>query len=335
MAKAKWGVNYSTDTLSLADILHFASLAESAGADVVWTAEGWRDAFVPLTAIAGVAKQLRVGTAISQMARPPVLTALSALSLAELTNGKFILGVGTAPKIWNQNWHGIDVQKPVAQIREYIECVRSVLKATPSSPASFSGAYYKVTDYTPFLSAPIIEFPVYLAGVNRLMIQLAASHTEGLILGPLSSVAYLKDTVHPNLKKGLGKRNGGACELCFTRLCAVDHDAAHARNLVRHAIAFYSVLPYYDIVLSPGGFSSQAQAIRAAFEQGDYQAMVGAVTDDMVAALAFAGTKDDVRAQARQFEGLYDRLILGSPFFGVSPEETRANHEGLIEAFAA
>lgn len=98
---------------------------------------------------------------------------------------------------------------------------------------------------------------------------------------------------------------------------------------------FYSVLPYYDIVLSPGGFSSQAQAIRAAFEQADYQAMVGAVTDDMVAALAFAGTKDDVRAQARQFEGLYDRLILGSPFFGVSPEETRANHEGLIEAFAA
>ena len=95
------------------------------------------------------------------------------------------------------------------------------------------------------------------------------------------------------------------------------------------------MLPYYDIVLSPGGFSSQAQAIRAAFEQGDYQAMVGAVTDDMVAALAFAGTKDDVRAQARQFEGLYDRLILGSPFFGVSPEETRANHEGLIEAFAA
>ena len=119
------------------------------------------------------------------------------------------------------------------------------------------------------------------------------------------------------------------------RLCAVDRDAAHARNLVRHAIAFYSVLPYYDIVLSPGGFSTQAQAIRAAFVQGDYKAMVSAVTDDMVAALAFAGTKDDVRTQARQFDGLYDRLILGPPFFGISPDETRANHDGLIEAFAA
>src|SRR5437899_2044321 len=125
MANAKWGVIYNADSLPLDDIPHFASLAEEAGADVVWTEEGWGDGFIPLTAIASVAKKLRVGTAISQMARPPVLTALSALSLAELTRGKFILGVGTAPKIWNQNWHGLDVQKPVAQIREYIECLRS------------------------------------------------------------------------------------------------------------------------------------------------------------------------------------------------------------------
>jgi alkanesulfonate monooxygenase SsuD/methylene tetrahydromethanopterin reductase-like flavin-dependent oxidoreductase (luciferase family) len=335
MANAKWGVIYNGDTLPLDDILHFASLAEEAGADVVWTAEGWRDAFVPLTAIASVAKNLRVGTAISQMARPPVLTALSALSLAELTRGKFILGVGTAPKIWNQNWHGLDVQKPVAQIRDYIECLRSILKATPDSPTSFTGTYYKVTDYVPFLKAPITEFPIYLAGVNRLMIQLAGSHTDGLILGPLSSVSYLKDTVHPNLKRGIAMRAGGTCELCLMRLCAVHQDAAHARDLVRHAIAFYSVLPYYDIVLSPLGFSTQANAIRAAFSQGDYPAMVNAVTDDMVAALAFAGTKDDVRAQARQFEGLYDRLILGSPFFGISQEDTRTNHAELIEAFSA
>jgi hypothetical protein len=94
------------------------------------------------------------------------------------------------------------------------------------------------------------------------------------------------------------------------------------------------VLPYYDIVLSPLGFSTQATAIRDAFAKGDYGTMVGLVTDDMVAALAFAGTKDDIRAQARQFEGLYDRLILGAPFFGVGPEETRANHDALLEVFS-
>ncbi len=334
MAIAKWGVIYNGDALSLEGILQFASQAEAAGADVVWTAEGWRDAFVPLAAIASVAKKLRVGTAIAQMARPPVLTTLSALSMAELTKGKFILGVGTAPKIWNQNWHNLDVQKPVAQIREYMECIRSLLRAAPGNPVSFAGTYYKVTDYVPFLPSPITAFPIYLAAVNRLMIQLAGSHADGLILGPLNSVSYLQDIVHPSLRRGTSKRNGGTCELCLLRLCAVDRNAAHARNLVRHAIAFYSVLPYYDVVLIPLGFSAQAAAIRAAFGRGDYAAMVSAVTDDMVAALSFAGTRDDVRAQARQFEGLYDRLILGSPFFGVGQEETQANHAELLEAFS-
>jgi hypothetical protein len=83
MAIAKWGVIYNADALPLEDVLQFAFQAESAGADVVWTAEGWRDAFVPLAAIASVAKKLRVGTAIAQMARPPVLTTLGALSMAE------------------------------------------------------------------------------------------------------------------------------------------------------------------------------------------------------------------------------------------------------------
>src|SRR5271166_5832004 len=90
MAKTKWGVAYNADALSLDDMLHFAPLAEQAGADSIWTAEAWRDAFVPLTAMAGTVKTVRVGTGIAQMARPPVLTALSALSMAEYSGGRFV-----------------------------------------------------------------------------------------------------------------------------------------------------------------------------------------------------------------------------------------------------
>ena len=71
MAKTKWGVVYNADALSLDDMLHFAPLAEQAGADSIWTAEAWRDAFVPLTAMAATVRTVRVGTAIAQMARPP------------------------------------------------------------------------------------------------------------------------------------------------------------------------------------------------------------------------------------------------------------------------
>jgi alkanesulfonate monooxygenase SsuD/methylene tetrahydromethanopterin reductase-like flavin-dependent oxidoreductase (luciferase family) len=118
----------------------------------------------------------------------------------------------------------------------------------PPSPAFLSGAFYNVRDYVPFLAAPITDIPIYLAGGNPRTTELAGSHADGLILGPLRSVAYLKGSVHPNLKKGLGRRDGVRCGLCLTHICSVS-DAARARNLARHAIAFYSVLPYYDIVL--------------------------------------------------------------------------------------
>ena len=59
----KWGFVYNGDALTIRDMRHFAPMAEQAGADTIWTAEAWRDAFVPLTAVAGTLKTMRVGTA--------------------------------------------------------------------------------------------------------------------------------------------------------------------------------------------------------------------------------------------------------------------------------
>ena len=166
------------------------------------------------------------------------------------------------------------------------------------------------------------------------MIELAGSHADGLILGPLNSVAYLRDTVLPNLKKGLAKRRGGGCELCLPRICSVNADRSRARDLARHAIAFYSVLPSYDIVLAPLGFADRANAIREAFGRLDFAAMIGAVSDDMVAALAIAGTEDEVHDQARQFTELVDTIILYCPYFGVGLDETRENHANMLKIYA-
>jgi alkanesulfonate monooxygenase SsuD/methylene tetrahydromethanopterin reductase-like flavin-dependent oxidoreductase (luciferase family) len=80
---------------------------------------------------------------------------------------------------------------------------------------------------------------------------------------------------------------------------------------------------------------AQAQAIRTAFSQGNHAAMVNAVSDDILAALAFAGTKDNVREQVHRFEELDERLIPDPPFCGIGPEEARANHAGLMEALSA
>ena len=114
----------------------------------------------------------------------------------------------------------------------------------------------------------------------------------------------------------------------------MNSNAGAARSLARHSIAFYAVLPYYDIVLSPLGFDTEVKAIREAFSRGDIPAMFSAVTDDMVAALALAGTPDEVRRRRAEFEGLADNILIASPYFGVGREETLANYEAMLQAFA-
>jgi Luciferase-like monooxygenase len=69
---------------------------------------------------------------------------LSAMALAEYTGGRFVLGLGTAPKEWNEKWHGLDYGNPVKRMREYVECIRAMWSARPDHPVDFSGQFYKV-----------------------------------------------------------------------------------------------------------------------------------------------------------------------------------------------
>ena len=100
--KWKWGVLFSGDNLTLDETIDFARKAEDAGADGLWTTELGRDAFVPLAGMAARCRRARFGTGVAIFARPPALTEISAMSMAELTQGRFVLGLGTAPPAWNE-----------------------------------------------------------------------------------------------------------------------------------------------------------------------------------------------------------------------------------------
>ena len=121
-----WGVLFSGDNLSLAETLEYARQAEAAGAESLWTTEQGRDAFVPLAAIACETSDIRLGTGVATFARPPMHTETAAMSLAELTDQNFVLGLGTAPPSWNENWHGLKYERPVQRMREYVECIRAM-----------------------------------------------------------------------------------------------------------------------------------------------------------------------------------------------------------------
>ena len=335
-SKMSWGLVFTGDNLTLSEIMSYSQKAQKAGAESLWTTELGRDAFVPLAAIASVAPGLRVGTAVATFARPPMYTETAAMTMAELTKSNFVLGLGTAPPLWNENWHGLKFEKPVKRMKEYIECIRQMWGASIESPITYSGDIIKVLEYTRFIKAPYPSIPIYMAAVRENMLQLAGEIAQGVIVNLLNTPEYFENIVMPNIQLGLSKsgRNIDECEITTLKVCSVHKDRYIARELAKHSIAFYSTLPYFDIVLDPAGFKNEKNIIRNLFLAGDMKGMLGAVTDDMVDVLTLSGTPDEVLTQAKKFEGIVDTLILYCPTFLVTPEESRSNHLAMIDAFS-
>ena len=103
--------------------LDFIRRAESLGFDSAWTAEAYgNDAITTATWIAAHTTKLRVGTAIMQMpARTPAMTAMTAMTLDQLSGGRFILGLGPSGPQVVEGWHGVPYGRPLTRTKEYIE----------------------------------------------------------------------------------------------------------------------------------------------------------------------------------------------------------------------
>src|SRR5438105_8724132 len=118
--------------------------ADRLGFFSVWSAEAYgSDAVTTITWVAALTKQIGVGTAIMQIpARTPTLTATTALTLDELSGGRFRLGLGVSGPQVVEGWHGVPFGKPLQRTREYVEIVRSVWRR--EKPVEFKGQYYQI-----------------------------------------------------------------------------------------------------------------------------------------------------------------------------------------------
>ena len=118
--------------------------ADRLGFDSVWTAEAYgSDALTPLAWWGAQTQNVRLGTGIIQMsARTPSATAMAAMTIDHLSNGRFILGLGASGPQVVEGWYGQPYPKPLARTREYVEVVRSILKR--DKPIDHHGVFYDI-----------------------------------------------------------------------------------------------------------------------------------------------------------------------------------------------
>jgi probable F420-dependent oxidoreductase len=323
--------------MPLADLVDLGVAAEDAGFDSVWHVEIQREPIVPLAAIAARTTRIRLGTGVAIWARSPVLASLVAANLDELSGGRFLYGLGTGPPEWNRRFHGMGYERPALRIREYVDVMRGAWKAAQDgSTFDYDGELFRVEGYQRSLRQVRERIPIVLAAVQERMCELAGEIADGVLFNVLSTPRYVLEYALPYMERGAARagRSVGDVERAAAITAAVDEDRQQARRWASHQIAFYSVIPYFDVMFRLHGFEREAAAIRDAAGRGDAVGMIAAVSEEMVDTFAIAGTPDQCREQLSAW-GVLDVAVLFPPTFQLSDDEIVANHRALLETFAA
>src|SRR5512143_1191765 len=199
--------------VGLSEVPRIASSAEQLGFDALWASETRHDPFLPCALIAEHTTKLHFGTAIAvSFARSPATLAYAAWDLAAQSRGRFILGLGTQVKAHIERRFGMLWPDSVTgKLREQIQAIRALWDSWQHrSKLNFRGTYYKLTLMSPFFDPGPIEHPevpIYIAGVNAGLAQLAGEVCDGFVVHPFHSLRYLREILLPAIAIGEGKSN--------------------------------------------------------------------------------------------------------------------------------
>ena len=302
-----------------------------------------RSASVTAAAVAQATTSVQVGTAIQlAFTRSPMVTALEALDLDELSGGRFILGLGTGVQRLNEDWHHARWGKPVPHLREVVRNVRHfVAGATLGEEIDLEGEFepMRIRGYQRPYPTARSEIPVYLAAMGPAMTRLAGRIADGWISHELCSPRYLAERVLPEIQAGLDAVEGRRredLELVVSACCSVDADPRVAVDRVRGHVGFYaSVRSYADFFAFHGLGEAQQQVVEAFRGGRGAEHLAEAVTPEMVDALTLNGDRDRVAEQLAHYVGLADAVKLSAPTHGLSPAQIRTAQDQVIDLISA
>jgi 5,10-methylenetetrahydromethanopterin reductase len=276
------------------ETLRYAKLGEERGYDSVWLAEdlGFRDAMVPLASIAVSTTRIKLATGILPIHyRSPALAAMTAATLAELSGGRLILGLGNgAPRFLSAQ--SIDSRKPLDALREYIEIIRRILKG---DPVNHRGRFHNLTDVKLAFKPPRQEIPIYIAARRKMMFQLAGEIADGVLLSDgFCSESYIR-WARENVRQGMEKtRRDHNVDFCCLILLSISPDYEQAKENVKPPVLTILSRGYLDPFLEMWGLTAADVApAREAWIKGNIIEACKKTPDALIDGSAIYGTPHD------------------------------------------
>ncbi|MEV5979478.1 LLM class flavin-dependent oxidoreductase [Streptomyces sp. NPDC052114] len=292
----------------------FVTEAEKLGMDICWVAEAWgAEAPSPLGYLAARTERLLLGSGIIQLAtRSPVAIARAALTLSQISEGRFLLGLGPSGPQVIEGLHGVPFARPLARMRETVEIVRS---AAAGEKIAHEGREFTIPlpggEARPMRLSlrPEHELPVYLATLSPKMLRLTGEVADGW-LGTSFVPEGAAEAYFAPLDEGLAAagRTRADLDICQGAEVAFAEDEDALRAMVagrKKELAFSlggmgsATTNFYNDAYSRQGWAEVAAEVRERWQAGDRDGAAGLVTDEMVLATTLIGTEDMVRARLR------------------------------------
>jgi probable F420-dependent oxidoreductase len=309
-------------TLFISDIKNTPTLAqqiEAMGFDALWVAEAAHNPYMALALASTTTQRLKMGTGISvAFARSPTVTAYEAWDLARLTDGRFMLGLGTQIKAHIKRRFGMVWDHPGPRMRDYLLALKALWNTFQSNePLNYRGEFYQLTYMTPFFQPAPLEkphIPLYIAAVGPYMTKLAGELCDGMHVHAFTSVKYMREVTLPNIEAGLAASGRSRADISLNSAVFVATNEAEKIE-AKSQLAFYASTPVYKGVLEAHGWGDLQDRLTALTREGKWTELHKEISDDMLNTIGIIAAPDEVgHAVKERYEGLLDRVGLYLPF---------------------
>lgn len=301
-------VGYSGKKIELP--LAFIREADHMGVYALWTAEAYgSDAVTPLAWIGAQTEKIHLGTAIMQMpARTPAMTAMTAMTLDQLSGGRFLLGLGLSGPQVVEGWHGQVYGKPLKKTREYVAIVREILRR--ENAVEYQGEYYQIPyqgEDATGLGKPLksilhgrADLPIYLAAIGPKNVELCAEIADGwlpIFFSPRHYDAVFKQSIEAGFSKAGNGKSIADFDIAPSVGVVIGDDLEECFNALKPMLALYiggmgarDKNFYFDLACRYG-YEAAAHKIQDLYLSGDKFAAVSAVPDELVDDISLCGPK--------------------------------------------
>ncbi|MFJ6749268.1 MULTISPECIES: LLM class flavin-dependent oxidoreductase [unclassified Streptomyces] len=296
------------------ETVDFVTEAEKLGMDICWVAEAWgSEAPSPLGYLAARTDRMLLGSGIIQLAtRTPMAIARAAVTLSQISDGRFLLGLGPSGPQVIEGLHGVPFARPLGRMRETVQIVR---QAAAGEKITHSGQEFRIPlpggGAKPMRLSMRAEhdIPVYLATLSPKMLHLTGEIADGW-LGTSFVPEGAQEAYFDHLDAGLAAagRTRADLDICQGAEVAFAADEDALRTMVagrRKELAFSlggmgsATTNFYNNAYSRQGWAETAAEVHARWQSGDRDGAAALVTDDMVLATTLIGTEDMVRQRLR------------------------------------